>query len=532
MKRCPECRRDYYDDTLSFCLEDGAPLVYGLSQDEPATAILSVPAVAGGSKVENDKTRVFKVDSTDAKMEPKGGTPNNSIAVLPFVHMSADTDNEYFCDGLAEELLNALAKVDDLKVAARTSSFSFRDKNTSIGEIGRALGVKTILEGSVRKSGDRMRITVQLVNAADGYHLWSERYDPGMQDIFDVQDAITLAVVDALKLKLLGTEKAAVLKRHTENTEAYKAYLMGRYLRHTKNDHGGARRAFEEAVRVDPTSAPSWVGLAEGTILAAHYSLIPALEAIATAKAALATAKELQGESADGFYVEGFIAYVEANWPSADKAYRRAIALEPNHTQALGSFGLILCVRGQFDEALTFFQRARESDPLSPFPYAISGVGLGIAGQLEQSMRFYEQALTFEKQNILALWGSCAANIRSGRFDEGIAAAETVVAVSRRAGFFLGVLGWALAVAGRTEEANAILAELRNRPAGAPSLVSEVWLLSALGDKEAAFKLLEKAEGEHQAFVYYVGLAGFDVLRGDSRLNDLIRRNGLPEQPI
>ncbi|PYS57471.1 MAG: hypothetical protein DMF76_22125 [Acidobacteria bacterium] len=143
--------------------------------------------------------------------------------------MSTDPENEYFCDGLAEELLNALAKIENLKVAARTSSFSFKAKNANVDEIGRALHVNSVLEGSVRKSGNRLRITVQLINATDGYHLWSERYDREMQDIFDVQDEITLAVVDALKVKLLGEERAVLLKRYTDSTEAYELYLKGRY---------------------------------------------------------------------------------------------------------------------------------------------------------------------------------------------------------------------------------------------------------------------------------------------------------------
>ena len=153
----------------------------------------------------------------------------NSIAVLSFTNMSTDPENEYFCDGLAEELLNALAKIDGLKVAARTSAFAFKGKNSHISEIGRTLGVRTVLEGSVRKSGNRMRISVQLVNAADGYQLWSDRYDREIQDIFDVQDEITLAVVDVLKGKLLGGARATALKHGTENPEAYQLYLKGRF---------------------------------------------------------------------------------------------------------------------------------------------------------------------------------------------------------------------------------------------------------------------------------------------------------------
>ena len=150
--------------------------------------------------------------------------------MLPFSHLSSDPGDEHFCDGLSEELLNALARVEDLKVAARTSSFSYKGKDAKVGEIGEALGVSTVLEGSVRKSGSRLRITTQLIDTKDGYQLWSERYDREMRDIFEIQDEITLAVVSALKLKLFGAEKSAVLKKGTANAEAHELYLRGRAL--------------------------------------------------------------------------------------------------------------------------------------------------------------------------------------------------------------------------------------------------------------------------------------------------------------
>src|SRR6266446_848358 len=187
----------------------------------------------------------------------------NSDAVLPFSNLSADPDNQYFCDGPVEDLLNALAKIEHLKVAARTSAFSFKGKNTNVNEIGQKLSVKNVLEGSVRRSGTRLRITVQLVNASDGYHLWSERYDREMQDIFDVQDEITLAIVDALKLKLFSEEKAALLKRYTDNPEAYQLYLQGRYCynKYTPEYFQKGIEYFEQAIELEPEYAPAYAGL-------------------------------------------------------------------------------------------------------------------------------------------------------------------------------------------------------------------------------------------------------------------------------
>src|SRR6185436_17267600 len=202
MKRCPQCQRSYTDETLNFCFDDGASLVAG-TFEEAATAVMSSGGLAAA------------VDS-DVSILANSAVSSKSIAVLPFSHLSNDPDDEFFCDGLAEELLNALAKISGLKVAARTSSFTFKGKDINVSDIGQALGVASVLEGSVRKSGSRLRITVQLINVSDGYHLWSERYDREMRDIFDVQDEITLAVIEALKLQLLGKQASASTRRPTD----------------------------------------------------------------------------------------------------------------------------------------------------------------------------------------------------------------------------------------------------------------------------------------------------------------------------
>ncbi len=509
-----------------FCLDDGAELLYGpASINEPATAILSAfgEAPLKGQNRE-EKTQVFAKERIDDAIHA-----SNSIAVLPFANISADADNEYFCDGLAEDLLNALANIEDLNVAARTSTFSFRGKDADVATIGHALGVRTVMEGSVRRSGNRLRINVQLINAADGYHIWSERYDREMNDIFDIQDEITLAVVEALKLKLLGGEKHSAFKRQTDNPDAYKAYLRGRYLRLTKNDHAGAMRAFEEAVRLDPSHAPSWVGVAEGTILAAHYSIVPAREACSAAKVALANAKALQGESGESFYVQGFIAFVEARWSDSETSFRKAMDLQPRLIYAQGSFGLTLCVRNRFRDADIIFERAQNTDPLASFPYAITGVGRVLEGRLEDSLVLFEQAFAFEPENALALWGNCIANVALGKFEAGVRSAETAVRVSGRAAFFVGLLGWAFARAGRLDEARSILDELEMHAADRPIAVSDAWLLSELGEIDAAFKMLNRAIDDQQPFAYYVRLPTFDRLRVDKRFKDLVARLGLVE---
>ncbi|MCC6329458.1 MAG: hypothetical protein IT174_13160 [Acidobacteria bacterium] len=527
MKRCPECRRDYYDDTLLYCLDDGNALLEGpASPDEPTTMVLS-RAHSGGDDGETDTRRFSSGNAPDDHV-----VASNSIAVLPFKNISADVENEYFCEGLAEELLNALAKIDELKVAARTSAFSFKNEKTDISEIGRKLGVAHVVEGSVRKAGERLRVAVQLLNASDGYHIWSETYDREMRDLFDLQDEITLSVIGALKLKLLGGEKRSILKRETENTEAYKAYLMGRFLRYAKNDHAGAAVAYEEAVRLDPSHAPSWLGLGESYMLRTHYALVRADQAGTRLKESLTRARSIQGETAEALYIEGFFAFIERDWRTCDEAYAKSFAIDPNNSRALGTYGVINSVLGRVEDAMTYFARSRESDPLAAYPYAMTGGGLANLQRPEDAMRFIEQAFAFEKDNSLALWMFCETCIALKRSDDGIAMVEAAMDVSRRPPFLLGILGCALAAAGRMQEAKQILAELRTRPADAPVLVHEACLLGAAGDKDAAFALLARAVDEYAPLAYYVGLPCFDILRDDPRFAAHVASLAIPRRNI
>jgi tetratricopeptide (TPR) repeat protein len=255
--------------------------------------------------------------------------------------------------------------------------------------------------------------------------------------------------------------------------------------------------------------------------------MIPPRAALQAARKALATAKELQGESAEGLHVEAFAAFLERRWDAMETTWRRALEIQPDHVLALGSFGISLCARRKLDLALPLFERAREADPLASFPYTLAGWGLLMCGRPEEGLRQVEDALTFEKEDASAVGASCIANVAVGRLEEAIAAGEHGVAVTRRAPFFLGILGWALAAAGRDGEARKVLEELRARPAASPTVVSEAWLLGALGEKDDAFDVLARAEEEYQGILSYTGLPGFDPLRADPRFGALLERLGL-----
>ncbi len=451
-----------------------------------------------------------------------------AIAVLPFSDMSPDRDQAYLCEGMAEEIMSALVRIEGLRVASRTSAFRVQRDGGDLAAIARALSVSHVLEGSVRAAGTRLRVTAQLTDVRTGYQLWSERFDRDAADVFAVQDEIAAGVVEAVRARLGSGHRAVHARPQTANLEAYRAYLTGRHLRHSKNDHHGAMQAFEEAVGLDPSHAPSWVGLAEGAVLAALYGVVPARAASAKARHALQRAQHLQGESAEALAVEGLAAFVERRWRDAETAFRRALELEPDNVLALVPFGQILGIWGAHDEARTALARARAADPLAALPYAATGVGLLLAGSRDEAQDFFEQALAVEPENTLALWGSCMALVALGRFDEGVGLATRATALTRRAPFFLGLLGWALGSAGRSDEAQSALEELRAQPAASRSFVPEAWVLAALGETDTAVARLEQAEAEYQAFLYFTGLPAFDPLRADPRFAALLARLGLP----
>lgn len=263
-------------------------------------------------------------------------------------------------------------------------------------------------------------------------------------------------------------------------------------------------------------------------MLSAYAGLIPAVEACAEARKALATAADLQGASADGLHGEAFVAMIERRWEDLEATIRRAVAFDPTHVASLGLLGMCLSLHQRADEAEPFFERARAADPLASFPYMLTSLGLLSVGKVRDAHHYAEQALIFEKDDATALTCSSLANVALGYFEQGIAAAEHAVSISHRGPHFVGLLGWALATAGRKDEARALLDELRAHPAGTPVVVSQGWLLGALGDIDAAMEVFGSAEQEHQAWLLHYRLPGFDPCQDDPRFKALVRKMGLP----
>jgi serine/threonine protein kinase/tetratricopeptide (TPR) repeat protein len=286
-----------------------------------------------------------------------------SVAVLPFTNMSADPDNEYFTDGMAEEIINALNKVQSLRVAARTSSFAFKGKNEDVGEIGRKLKVSTVLEGSVRKMGNRLRITAQLVNVADGYHLWSERYDREMEDVFAIQDDISQAIVKALKVILSEGEKKQIEKVRAENVQAYDYYLRGRqYYQIHRKSLEYARQMFNRAIETDPDYARAYAGVADSCSLL--YMYFDAREFnLKQADIASAKALELEPDLAEAHVARGLAISLSKRFREAEAEFETAMRLDPKLFEASYWFGRALLAEGRFQEAAKMFERASALRP-------------------------------------------------------------------------------------------------------------------------------------------------------------------------
>ena len=342
-----------------------------------------------------------KIRLDGPSLASKEGQPSetiNSIAVLPFINMSADPENEYFSDGISEEIINALTKVRSLLVAARTSSFAFKGKTPDIKSIAQALQVKSVLEGSVRKAGKKIRITAQLISVADGYHLWSERYDRDLEDIFAIQDEISLAVVDALRVKLLGGEHEALTKRHTENPQAYELYLRARhsFYRRTVDDLKASIRWCEQAIALEPDFALPHSGLADALLLLSYTTVgvIPPREAFPRAIDAARRAVELDNTLAEAHTSLGFahLAY-GWDWVRAEEEFKKAIALNPRYSLAQIWYATLLTQQGRHQESAVHAQTAQYVDPFSPFMFTLAGLLTYCRREYDKAIEQIQRAL-------------------------------------------------------------------------------------------------------------------------------------------
>jgi serine/threonine protein kinase/tetratricopeptide (TPR) repeat protein len=386
----------------------------------------------------------------------------HSVAVLPFQDMSPQHDQDYFCEGLAEELINALTQVKGLKVAARTSSFSFKGKTDDIREIGRRLDVASILEGSVRKAGNHLRVTTQLICVSDGYHLWSERFDRTADNIFAVQDEISLAVVKKLRVELLEGEKEKITRRHTQDKDAHSLYLKGRYHwnRRSPKDMIEAVDCFQRAIDRDPAYALPYVGMADVFNMLAEFGFIPPRDGYLKSREWLKRAREIDDSLSDLYYSLSLITYCyEWDLPAAERLVRRSIELNPRNAFAHASRAEILGTSGRTEEALEEAKTALELDPLSPLMPALYGLILGILGREEEGREKMHEAMVIEPDNpMLNAWLGMIYLLRPAVPEKAVEYLQK--AADLGAAFAYGYMGLAQGMAGRGEEALRCLAKL------------------------------------------------------------------------
>jgi eukaryotic-like serine/threonine-protein kinase len=455
-----------------------------------------------------------------------------SVAVLPFQNVGS-ADDEYFSDGLTEELIAALSQLRSLRVAARTSAFAFKGQARDVREIARALGVASLLVGSVRKTDNRVRVTAQLVDAASGLDVWSETYEQrDLSDIFAIQEDIATKIAGALEADLGVSERARLARKPTENLEAYTLYLKGRYFWELGGDRlTTAMDYFYRAIAVDPRYARAYAGIASSYApLGIHGHLHPD-SARERLKYTATRAIELDSELAEGHTaLAAYYHLYEWNWPAAERAYKRAIELDPSYSTAHLWYGYSLEGMRRFDEAIAERSRARELDPLSPRVY--SGVAEAImvaSGDYQQAKRIYEDAIELDPHYWYARDGLGTLLEVTGDLDGARRLFESAVERSGHTQRSKAGLARVLARAKRVTEARRLLDELRADAAVTgirhPTVAPALYLA---GDSAAAFKWLEAAYRQrHPELARLASDRAYDSLRGDPRFQELVRRIGL-----
>jgi TolB-like protein len=469
--------------------------------------------------------------TTRNRTRAAGAPEAASIAVLPFEDLSPDRDQEYFCDGMTEEIIDALANIPGARVVARTSSFAFKGKQQDIREIGKKLNVATVLEGSVRKDGDRLRVTVQLNSVADGYHLWSETYERELKDVFAVQDEISRAIVNTLQLKLASPGKQG--KPPSENVQAYELYLQGRYHWSRWRTEGAERalQFFEQATQRDPNYAAAYAGIADSYAWLGFFGALPPNEAMPKARAAAQKALALDDSLAEAHTSLGYVkALYDFDWPSAEREFKRGIQLNAGLSDAHFGYGIVyLSPQGRSEEALREMQLARDLDPLSPIINTYLGVAYSLNGRLPEAMAADRKALELDPNFVEARLDLATHLLDQSDFKPFYAELDGARDLAPPSRVDL-LYAFGEAIQGKSAEALNLVHKWENPQGGVlvrPTSIAMVY--AVLGNKEQMYAWLDRAYAQRDGTLIFSSHQGcFRPYLSEARFIALNQKLGVP----
>lgn len=486
------------------------------------------------------KTDEKKFETGEKKSEPDTISPitrspsfNKSIAVLPFVNMSNDPEQEYFSDGIAEEILTSLSHLKNLDVAGRTSSFQFKGKNIDLRELGKTLGVNTVLEGSVRKQKNRLRVTAQLINVEDGFHLWSEKYDREMDDIFAIQDEIALSVTESLKITLLDKEREIITTTHTENKDAYDLYLKGRFYWNRRGP--GLKKALElylEAARLDPEFSLAYAGIADTYALFAFYSILPPHHVIPKAKEAAETAIRLNPLRVEPYSVLAYIiSFYDWDWNAAEKEFQKAIAINPGYAPAHYWYSNYLSfIKRDYEHAIKQASEAIDLEPLISHSHITLATVYVCFEKYEEAVRASRTAVDLDSNSFLSHYFLSTALCGLKKYDEAIEIIKHAIDISARHQYALCELSWLYFRSDNIPGAQMILEELidRSKTEFISALSLSVAAYSSKND-DIAFSYLEQAFEEKSSLLVTINaFPYFSFIKTDPRFRVFIERMNFP----
>ena len=522
--RSPFARKTSIEEMGAILHEDPPPLPSGIPLPL-AFAVTRCLAKRPQDRFQSARELQQQLDATPAAATRAAP----SIAVLPFADLSPKRDQEYLCDGLADELITALMGLEGVRVASRTSAFQFKGKSDDVAEIGRRLRVNTVLEGTVRVAGPKIRVTVRLTDVAEGFQVWTERYDRPLDDIFAVEDEIAHAVVQRLKVTL--TSDAPLVVPGTTNMEAYALYLKGRHELF-KHDLINGMASINAAIEMQPDYAEAHAILALGYMMMSFANL-PPRQVMPMAKAAAGRALELNPNLADGLLALGTVQHwYDWDWAGAEESYRKAIALSPGNANARFNYSELLTTRGRFDEAIIEAARAIELDPVTPFSNRAMADALFISGQFEKALSQTYKIRTIDPTYFANYWPMGLSLASLGRYGEAVEALEFGRKYAYGDPNIEGFIGYAAALGGDHDKARAIIADLEARRAtGFVSGGTIAIVYQGLGDLDAAMPWYETAVDDRSGeCALYWNNPVYTVARRDTRFKALIARveNGDP----